>query len=130
MRRFLTSVVSLAEEHTLYLLMLQQQQLKNSGAWTSVVAAHTLSCPHGVWNFPRPGTRTFNHWTTREVLGTLSKKEREFGLQETIRYGEITRNYTERTNRRTGVTLVRSMYANSLWYRLPTFNNESFFSCK
>ena len=43
MRRFLTSVVFLAEEHTLYLLMLQQQQLKNSGAWTSVVAAHRLS---------------------------------------------------------------------------------------
>ena len=72
--------------------------------------------------------RIFNHWTTREVLDTLSKKEREFGLQETINYGTITRKYTERTNRRTGVTFVRSRYANSLWYRLPISNGKSRFS--
>ena len=87
--RFLPSVTSLVEEHTLYLLALQQLQLKNSRTWTSVVVVHMLSCPHGEWNLPPPGMRIFNHWTTREVLGTLFKKERVWASRD----NKLRRNY-------------------------------------
>ena len=44
------------------------------GVQASEVVAHRLSCPHGMWNPPRPGIKhlpcirrwILNHWTTRE----------------------------------------------------------------
>lgn len=61
-------------------------------------------------------------------LYILLTKERGFGFQRTINYGEMTSMYLEIINGKKRVILVKSVFVNSFLYRLVIYNDESFFS--